>query len=452
MAPLGATDIMYHRTIFQTLLLSILLGALAFVPPPNALGESANPPLSAVLTISGGPDWPLPPTVKQLKKRPVGVEIFQFDKTPIGNRAPLLMVHGLLGEYWDTFRWRKLLNHLQSDSEFVARYKIVLARYDSHLPLTDVIPAFREAAIKVSDAFGGKPLQVVALSMGGNVVRDAMLDTKFDKRVKSVLTMGTPFHGSPLFTSNWMEYSMMKHYHSPLSRIDTALPYRLYFNRHKNLLADLHWDNSDKMIPDVGKFRYYFPMPSSGTLSAASTANTGVFKFNQPNEVDKSKFTVYSGFLLSDYALPKPPNELASLIKVPYRFTVTLLPEHLGREHPVLRALNEHIARAITTDNDQKKPIGPKYTYGLNDGIAPIVSSLYLPNASLVGLAVTQTNLLDLNKVIDVKRARLFKNIDHLTFIDDYHPLGAPESVKDELDPSASALPIFDWIKADLLK
>ena len=97
-------------------------------------------------------------------------------------------------------------------------------------PSPDVWPIpLPSASVRVG---GIRTLQVmyavVALSMGGNLLQNAMIDPAFDSRVKSVLTLGTPFHGSPLFTSNWMEYSMLRHYHSPISRLDTALAYRLY--------------------------------------------------------------------------------------------------------------------------------------------------------------------------------------------------------------------------------
>lgn len=442
---------MYHRIRIQTLFMAFIIGSFIFLPESFAVGEPPKVQLPGVVSVSAETDWPLLPNAKRLKKRPTAVEIYQFDESPIGNRAPLLMVHGLLGEYWDGFRWRKLISHLLSDPDFSKRYKIILARYDTHALLKDIVPSFKVEAAKVSDSFGGQPLKAVALSIGGNVLQDAMRDGAFSKRIDSVLTLGTPFHGSPLFTTNWLEYSMMKHYHTPVSRLDSALPYRLYFNKHKNLVADLRWDDSDRMIPDVGKFQFYVPMPISGVLSPASTTNQMVAGWNEPGKIDKSKFTVYGAYMLSDYATADGPNELTKLLKVPYRFTVTLLPEHLGREHPVLRALNQHIARAITNSNSTTNTHGPRYTYGLNDGIAPVSSSLYLPSAAMAGLAVTQANVPSLKGMLDVKRARLFKNIDHLTFIDDYHPLGAAEALKDELEPELAARSIFDWIKSDLL-
>lgn len=415
--------------------------------------EAGNAALSGAVITTGEPSWPLAPNVKHIKKRPKGVEIYQFDKAPIGNRAPLLMVHGLLGEYWgDSFRWRKLASYLQNDPEFAKRYKIVFARYDTHAPLNDVVPAFRKEALKVSQAFGGQPLDVVALSMGGNVLQHAMAEPGFDQHVKRVLTLGTPFHGSPLFTSNWMEYSMLKHYRSPIARLDTALAYRLYFNKHKNLLADLRWDNNDGFIPDVGRFRFYFPMPSRGVLTPQSTANKVIAELNTDPDVDKSKFTVYSGYLLNDFATMKGPNEFASILKIPYRFTFTLVPEHFGREHPVLRALNQHIARAIVSSPSTVRAEGARYAYGLNDGIAPITSSLFLPTSKLEGLAVTDSNVQELRKIVDVKRARLFRNIDHLTFIDDYHPMLSSNELRDQLAPHEPARHIFEWIKGDLLE
>jgi pimeloyl-ACP methyl ester carboxylesterase len=443
--------IMYHPRRFQTLLVSAVFSIQLLGGSLPALAESGKPPLAGAVTTLGDPAWSLPPVAKQVKKRPKSVEIYQFDKSPIDNRAPLLMVHGLLGEYWaDSFRWRKLATYLQNDPVFAKKYKIVFLRYDTKAPLQDVVPPFRKALEEVSSAFGGQPLNVVALSMGGNMMQMAMKDPTIDKRVKHVLTMGTPFHGSPLFSNKWMEYSMLRHYRSPISRLDTAFAYRMYFDRHKNLLSDLRWDNTDQFIPDVGNFRFYFPMPSHGDLTPSATANTYVASLNSDSDIDKSKFTVYGGYLLNDFATMKG-NDFASILKIPYKVTFTLVPEHFGREHPVLRALNQHIARAIVSSPQTLKADGTRYAYGLNDGITPITSAIFLPNSALPGLAVTDATVDSLRKFVDVKRARVFRNIDHLTFIDDYHPLRSPSELRDQLSPEEAAKPIFEWIKNDLM-
>lgn len=442
--------IMYHPRRFQTLLLGAVFSIQFLGAGLSAFAKTASAPLAGAVTTVGDAAWSLPPVAKEVKKRPKTVEIYQFDKSAIDNRAPLLMVHGLLGEYWsDCFRWRKLATYLQSDPEFAKRYKIVFLRYDTKAPMQDVVPDFQKALAEVNNAFG-QPLQVVALSMGGNMMQMAMKDRAIDKRIKSVLTMGTPFHGSPLFSNKWMEYSMLRHYHSPISRLDTAFAYRMYFDRHKNLLSDLRWDNTDGFIPNVGNFRFYFPMPSRGDLTPSATENTYVAKLNSDRDVDKSKFTVYGGYMVNDFSTMKG-NEFASILKIPYKVTFTLVPEHFGREHPVLRALNQHIARAIV-ESPELKADGTRYAYGLNDGITPITSAIFLPNSALKGLAVTDSTVESLRKFVDVKRARVFRNIDHLTFIDDYHPIMTPSELKDQLAPDEPAKPIFEWIKNDVME
>jgi hypothetical protein len=358
------------------------------------------------------------------------------------------MVHGLLGEYWKGFRWEKLATYLNADPEFKSKYKIFMARYNTHSPLGKVIPGMDNAVTKLSQSIGNSRVTIIALSMGGNVVEQSLQNPQVNKVVDRVMTMGTPFHGSPLFTSDWMEYSMIRHYRTPISRVDTILPYQLYFDRHKNLLADLKWDNTDSLIPTVGNFKTYFPYKISGDLSPAASGNPAIVDLNKACAVDKSKFIVYGGYLLNDYAFNRRLNPILWAVKFPAWFTGTTLPEHVGREHAVLRELNKHIAQVIPNNKDNARR---GYAYGLNDGIAPLSSSLYLPDHAMSPVAFTpDTAVESLKSQIDVRKARAFGGIDHLSFIDGYRPRGAKALLKDELSPGEKERSIFAWILDDL--
>jgi len=41
------------------------------------------------------------------RKRPTDVKIYEYDQKPLAERRPFLLVHGLRGEYYPYFRWRK---------------------------------------------------------------------------------------------------------------------------------------------------------------------------------------------------------------------------------------------------------------------------------------------------------------------------------------------------------
>lgn len=378
--------------------------------------------------------------------------MYSFDDTPLGNRKPLLMVHGLRGELWpDDFRYRKLCSYLCSNSKFNQRYKIFLARYNSYLPLAPVVEQFEQTIQRLSQQ-SGKHITIVALSMGGNIVTEAMADRATDACVDRVLTLGTPFHGSPLFTSNWMELSMMRWHKTPLTQLDTALPYQIYFGKHTNLLSDLNWDNSDHMIPSLGSFRIWFRGGRENVLTPQTAENQAVFNFNAERKVNKRKFIVYGGYLASAAEGPQPWWRGAA--RAPLWFSTTVVPMHLGKEHAVLRSLNLQMAHALVpatatrdTTNGQ-----PGFVYGLNDGITPLTSSLFLPNDKMSKVIVSNAGALaNLRNIIDVGRARVFAGIDHLSFIDEYTPKGSSEDLKDELSRVEPAKPIFAWILGDLL-
>jgi hypothetical protein len=387
----------------------------------------------------------LPPNVKQIKKKPVIVEMYQFDEAPLGSRQPLLLVHGLRGELWkDCFRWQQLCTYLTQDNEFNKRYKIYLARYDSYLPLGQLREQFQQAFLKFAADTGDRPVSIICLSLGGNVVADAMSDPKIDAHVDHVLTMGTPFHGSPLFSSSWMEYTILKTHISPVAQIDVCLPYQIYFGKHRNLLDDLNWDNSDKMLPTIERYRLWYNPLRARAISPGVNGNHSVFKWNEA-QVDKKKFTVYAGYLETPVA---DGGAVSKRFKNPMSWFVgTIIPMHAGKEHPVLRSLNRQMTAAITAGGTRQG----NGAYALNDGITPLASSLFLSNPKMDDGIVKQVNLAKLAEHVDVRRARVFKNIDHLTFIDDYHPKGAARDLVDELSDSNTSKPIFAWVLHDLL-
>lgn len=392
------------------------------------------------------------PSVNNLKRHPVkGVEVYEYDATPIDGRAPLLLVHGLDGENKDCFRWRQVCEELAKDKALKSKYKILLARYNTHVPLATVVPEFKRAVAEISPLFGGKQITMLALSMGGNVIQQSLTDDKTTARVDRVLTMGTPFHGSPLFASDWMRYSMAKRYRLPLMRLDNCLPYKIYFDRHRNLLADLPWDNVDKRIPDVGNFRFIFPYIISGDLTPSGSGNPELIKFNSGGTVDKAKFITYGGYLDTELTNPKRDHFVFSALHYPAWLMFTKVPEHCGLEHPVLRVLNIQIAQAITDKTGISSGISGKI-YGLNDGITPLASALYLPDSALSERSFTTPADVDLiHQYVDVRKARVFGNIDHLTFIDGYRPHGSSALLKDELAPGAPERTIFRWIVTDLM-
>jgi hypothetical protein len=128
------------------------------------------------------------------------------------------------------------------------------------------------------------------------------------------------------------------------------------------------------------------------------------------------------------------------------------IPAHVGREHPVLRFLNSEIGSFISEEKAVKKAKTP-YLYQLNDGIAPLVSALFIPDKILATESFCkESDIQRLKQVTDVRLARTFRNADHLTFIDGYRPFSATKKMRDELHPEEPSKEVFDWMLDDILE
>ncbi len=439
---------MYHRPKFLShifiylslLFISFLLGQRVFASSSDIFIPDAQK--NAVL-IS------LMPKEKFYKHKPTQANIYQYDDSPLGKREPLLIVHGLRAEYYPAFRWGKLIKRLNANKEFADKFKIYLARYDTTISLDKTVPQMQEKIAALYHSSGNKPIVVLALSIGGNLIYESMLNPETDKQIKMFISMGTPFHGSPLFSADWLQYGIYKNLAWPWTRIDHSLAYRLYFARNPILLVDYRWDNCDQAIPMVGKFASKLPLGPSGFLAADQAINNRMVSVNKRN-FDKSKLITYSGYVLNPYQLPNARRVIESTFLAPYTMFTISLPFHLAREHAVLKMLNRIIATVITTEPAAKK-VNNNFVYVLNDGITPIASSMFLADQYSTQKALThEADLEKLRPFVDVRTARVFRNIDHLTYMDGDKPGVIFKNIRDELNPKDGVRDIFNWILHDL--
>jgi hypothetical protein len=449
---------MYHwRVLFNSTIAILPLLCLTLsvhICPQTA--EAVEHQLSVVeqSVVAEADSYPLLPN-RRSKQRPSRLLIYQYDRLPLGDRCPFLMVHGLRGEYYRCFRWDKVARRLSSDRDFSRRFKIYMTRYDSIAELSENVPALRKAISALYQTAKQRPISILALSIGGNLAYESMLDKAVDSKVSLLMTLATPFRGSPLFSSDWLQYGIYKNLAMPWTRIDHAVAYRLYFARNPNLLEDFRWDNNDNAIPNVGRFCSLIPFGPRGDLTVDSSANKRLVAVEQESishKVDHKKIIAYSGYLLNPYLKPEAARFIETTVMSPYTLLTVHVPAHLAREHPVLKMLNHTIATVVTSPEASNRAKTP-FVYGLNDGITPVSSALFLPSATCATLPVSkESDLSKLRNVVDVGTARVFRNIDHLSFIDGYNPLVKVISLplRDELNPQAGSRDIFSWIINDI--
>lgn len=196
-------------------------------------------------------DFPPPPKGRILKKKPETISLYEWDKTPLGSREPFLFVHGLRGEYYPNFRWQKVIKSFVNNSEFNSQFKVYLVRWDSTARADKTVPLFRKAIATLSKSASERPITIIALSIGGNLAYEGMLDKETNQRIRLAMTLGTPFHGSPLFNEDWIQYSVYKNFAMPWTRVDHSLAFKLYFHHNPNLLQDFGWDDADNCIPST---------------------------------------------------------------------------------------------------------------------------------------------------------------------------------------------------------
>lgn len=391
------------------------------------------------------------PPRRQLKKEPKSVEIYEFDESPRGNRSPFLMVHGLRGEHYPYFRWQKVANHLSSDKKFNANFKIYLARYPTSKRMEESVPMFRKAVERLYSACNKRQVTVMALSIGGNLVYESLTDEETADKVRILMTLGTPFHGSPLFSQDWMQYSIYRKLSWPWTRIDHSLSLRLYFSRNKNLIDDFGWDDYDEAIPNVGRFTSKLPLGPKGNLVQNTAINQRLRTIHKDNPHIKKKIIAYSGYLKNPYLESKTARFIESTAMYPVTLFWVKFPAHLAREHPVLRVLNRDIA-SIHVSQSKKAAGKTPFLYALNDGITPVSSALFLASGKdSESILTSEKQIPEIKSLVDVKLGRVFSNIDHLTFIDDFRPLRISERVKDALDPENPGKSMFNWILDDVI-
>ncbi len=369
---------------------------------------------------------------------PIAAEIYQLDSSPLADRKPLLLVHGSMNEKLKLFRWQHLCKYLNKNESFRQHYKIYLARYCTSSCEKELSQTFKPALKQLAHETG-RPMTVVALSIGGNIVRDAMGDPAVDKSITKLITLGSPFHGSPLFSEDWMQYSIFKHYKWPHSCIDRSISYSFYFNLHPNLVEDFYWDDCDRQVPSVGQFKFSFPLKMEGNLLPPASRPPG-----ESISAGSNKLIAYAGYIQSRFI----PNHRLKGAKVflsrIVSFFHTTIPAHLGHQRAVLRGLNSELAYMQTAG---KEPT----PYALNDGVTTVASGLSLPRGPAIDISSDDDKSMALIKSqVNIKKARLFQNIDHATYLDNRLPLSATNEVVDRLSPNEKPRSMFAWLLRDI--
>jgi pimeloyl-ACP methyl ester carboxylesterase len=292
-------------------------------------------------------------------------------KDPSDTRTPLILVHGIHGaEDWDKngkldeleaveqlAGWQRFIEYFDSNSELNSKYKIFRFLYLSDLqPVTEIGRSFRmhlDRAISRGD-MNDLPVVLLAHSMGGLVSRSLMQKYEGTAKIKKLITLATPHHGSPgandtnalrkLFTGGprgaWhfllAEFQLLYN----LVSVADGSRWDVMMNSDHPNRSDLRWDNKGGSV-----------------LVGASDANGWLAGLNDSLKKNMAqKIITYYGYV--DYQ-----TECRKSWSSPWKIHLKTNLMPLFNEHKQLC-----IAGAIMD-------AGMNYVFQANDGMVPIQSA-----------------------------------------------------------------------------
>lgn len=180
-----------------------------------------------------------------------------YDNTPLGDRIPLILVHGIGASESTLYNWERFLDYAENEKPFMGRYKIYLYHYDSSRSVPDISRNLRQTLQGFIGGLGGRKIKILAYSEGGLLTRNAMQDDYIDRHTEEVITIATPFHGSPLANPEWLRQQIKTESPFSLVRIGQRLAYNITGRLYPSFKEDFHWDNFDGAIPAEQYSRHY---------------------------------------------------------------------------------------------------------------------------------------------------------------------------------------------------
>jgi len=413
----------------------------------------------AVPVLAGSPEstWPPVPADPQAMGEPLKAEIYEHDDSPLGDRIPLVILHGGGAEVRRFFRMDRIAHSLSRNQEIAKKFKVFYLRYNASTLLDESVPQI-QAALKEFYRQTSRPMVTIGYSLGGNAMQRALLDPEVNSAVVLVVSLGAPLRGSPLFCNDWYEYSLHKNHWHFWSGMFRTLSRRFYFAKRVHLLHDLRWDNADGHVPEVGVFRSDLPYGPRGNLTVDGTSNEKLAAINNEGPLTKTKFITYAAYLRNPYMFRNPLRQIVLVLETPIELVITQIPILFGEEHAALSILNRDLGRVHVrpegpSSSDKPGTNATAMPYLLNDGLAPVTSCILLsPEAFRAFPAPRKSDLPKLNEWLDVRLARVFCSVDHISFADGKPPwVFCSNRVKDEMHPKEHRHTLYDWLARDLL-
>lgn len=392
------------------------------------------------------------------------------------HQIPLILVHGIGAEEDKFYHWARFLEFADKNPGFQNRYKIYLFRYDSTQSVPQLSGTLQEALRDFMNQTGGRKFRILAYSEGGLLTRNALQDPLINAHTDKVITIATPFHGSPLANPHWLKKQLKTtSIFSPV-RMTNKISYWVARKKYPSFEADFHWDNFDNAITAEeyarnkgrGELRGYAAAYSEKLITYGSYFGADI----DPDQTLPKALGVNDPLPKEHPRLQNPFSKhfLFSLIRnniswMPLAYhprkAVPQVPElkEAPQPAPPTLVLNGSDAIAMpalalgqSEPNRFTRPRLPLMAY--NDGISPISSTLWLGRYTL------EFNDIDnpsgrlweaLQALKGSSGARLFPGLDHRDWMDGSTRVDTAK-VKDLLHPEEAPRTVFEWFIYDLMR
>ncbi len=362
--------------------------------------------------------------------------IFAVDPSPLENRIPVILIPGRAEEFQFGVWWHQYRELFALEPALKKDFKLYVYLYNSRHSVHTLSDHFATAYRNhFSNLPSRRPVVLVGYSLGGIIAQHTMENAPdIDAHVAKVIAIAVPFHGSPLFSSNWFARDVKNHSPSLIRTAWDRWLYRLYMLDKPNLRDSLAWDNFDDSEPLVQRKN------SKNTLVAYQPPRVAHFK---------KKLLVYASYLENNWATPNARPEksiLKTLPTVAQKAVGLVFPGYLTSATSALAFANLKLAN-IRSNCPERDSGCNLHLFRYNDGAVPLSSALYLPPRSVP----YHEDLPELLGAVDVPAVRLFGNFGHLDFSKQFAGFRRLH-VSDELHPEEGKRNPIQWVFYDLEK
>lgn len=365
---------------------------------------------------------------------PAAAELIPVDESPLGERIPLVLIHGIRPSKDKQYDWQLFLKRADADPVFSERYKPYLFIYKPSALVADNAQSLHTALDDYKKRHPDtRHFQFVAQSLGGIILREALNDPQLWTQTDRVIAIGTPFHGSPLTNSDWMRARLKQSGLLSQFRQLHRISYWLFGRMFPNYKDDLCWDNFNGQMPE--------DLVKKHTCQARQSVHT-------PQE-EMQKYVTYAGFFGET---EEKRHLLGDFLGIPR--------ERAGKKStsPWTLHLISYLIRPDIAYVPLKSDAGDKSKSSLmwyNDGVSPITSQLWLG----LYLQTAQQPIpreeewQALRSLQGSENARLFEGLDHGDWLKGTSRYRNPDGkLLDWLHPDQPARDVNAWILLDLMR